>query len=473
MREMNYLRMGSEEFEIADKKGRTMLGAYATPQLFGAKGDGLTDDTIAFQSVLDDGRTVVVPEGQYNLNEYLFSDDSIVTNRGIYTNKPLIVSKKIKDGAFLVADKKSIPFANLGIQWMQGVTYNSDKNTFIMAVWNMTEANCDRLLEFDADTFAVIKSVTQNIDNLYHGNDLTYNPKTKKIYCAKLDYNKVGEITVFDDDLVYVETITIDVNFAPKFISYDSVHDIYFIGNDECAYACDSNFGVIGQIGENCKSEFSSHGYKSISEVVGQGSFVVNGSLFYDVWLNGSTNERSYVRLVQYNYATKRIARMYDIPIDILAMEFEAAEVVGDKLYIFSEGTNQVMVTILEMNEVLASHDVDFLPTKLSITRNENAYFNATAVNRCSVWKYGKMGIANLHLLPSTPMPASSTAVIIGRIDNIALREFAGASGTPNRGGMAVQAQIKVNGDIEVYNNDLGGVPWTNIVRFAIPFMIK
>lgn len=49
---------------------------YATPQMFGAKGDGTTDDTKAFQTALAGNRTVYVPSGTYKLTEGLVIGDN-------------------------------------------------------------------------------------------------------------------------------------------------------------------------------------------------------------------------------------------------------------------------------------------------------------------------------------------------------------------------------------------------------------
>ena len=44
------------------------LKDYATPQMYGAKGDGVTDDTTAFQACLDNNMYVFVPNGTYILD---------------------------------------------------------------------------------------------------------------------------------------------------------------------------------------------------------------------------------------------------------------------------------------------------------------------------------------------------------------------------------------------------------------------
>ena len=50
---------------------------YVTPQMFGAKGDGVTDDTVAFQSAINTGKTVYVPlrDGQV----YVITDTLVIS----------------------------------------------------------------------------------------------------------------------------------------------------------------------------------------------------------------------------------------------------------------------------------------------------------------------------------------------------------------------------------------------------------
>lgn len=54
---------------------------YVTPQMFGAKGDGITDDTNAFQML--NGKTAYIPEGVYIVSSVVYSNGTRIRGAGI------------------------------------------------------------------------------------------------------------------------------------------------------------------------------------------------------------------------------------------------------------------------------------------------------------------------------------------------------------------------------------------------------
>nr|DAL34895.1 MAG TPA_asm: tail spike protein [Caudoviricetes sp.] len=71
---------------------------YVTPQMYGAKGDGVTDDTIAFQKCFNANKKIVVPRGEYNVNNCTTIYD---TNMELDTNADI----NITGDCFLTTDK--------------------------------------------------------------------------------------------------------------------------------------------------------------------------------------------------------------------------------------------------------------------------------------------------------------------------------------------------------------------------------
>ena len=83
MREMKTLKLPgvAEAYEIVDEQARRNQTAV-TPQMFGAVGDGLTNDTAAFQAAVDSGRDVTVPEGHYRVGGVNITRPVTITGAG-------------------------------------------------------------------------------------------------------------------------------------------------------------------------------------------------------------------------------------------------------------------------------------------------------------------------------------------------------------------------------------------------------
>lgn len=58
----------TEDMENGDSDGQDGYTPYKTPQMYGAKADGVTDDTAAIQAALDASSYVYIPDGVYMVN---------------------------------------------------------------------------------------------------------------------------------------------------------------------------------------------------------------------------------------------------------------------------------------------------------------------------------------------------------------------------------------------------------------------
>ena len=66
-------------------------GFFVTPQMFGALGDGVNDDTSAIQAAINSGHNVYIPEGEYIVSSTLvFPNDQQVTIEGAGSRRTLL-----------------------------------------------------------------------------------------------------------------------------------------------------------------------------------------------------------------------------------------------------------------------------------------------------------------------------------------------------------------------------------------------
>lgn len=77
------------------------IDGYVTPQKFGAVGDGITDDTSAFQSAIASWSKIFIPKGEYKITSRLsIPSGMVITGDGIGT----VIKSYDDDGTFLVGD---------------------------------------------------------------------------------------------------------------------------------------------------------------------------------------------------------------------------------------------------------------------------------------------------------------------------------------------------------------------------------
>lgn len=77
-----YAESAQESAETAENVLNQFKNLFVTPQMFGALGDGTTDDTQAFKDTIADGRPIIIPYGSYVITEPLTIPDG-TTMRGL------------------------------------------------------------------------------------------------------------------------------------------------------------------------------------------------------------------------------------------------------------------------------------------------------------------------------------------------------------------------------------------------------
>ena len=106
--------------EIEEKADK--LSVYITLRMFGAKGDGVTDDTAAFQAMISyavsNGMPIYIPAGTYLITETLsLSSRTTITGCGWYTAKrSCILFNNDTDPLFLADGKYNVRISDLEIR---------------------------------------------------------------------------------------------------------------------------------------------------------------------------------------------------------------------------------------------------------------------------------------------------------------------------------------------------------------------
>lgn len=199
--------LGVEKFTEDAKKH--VVKDYVTPQMFGAKGDGVTDDTEAFNSAIKSKRKIFLPKGKYLIDGFIINDSATIEGEGVNLSQIYL-----KQGTILL-NTNNISFGNLGVTASTNelTCFSFNENAFeirfnnvvianfnkafeeIKLCWNITFdsvhcLNCENAFVFLNDnvtktTFSLIKCYAENCGNSYHFNNLQY---SSLINCAA-DYN--------------------------------------------------------------------------------------------------------------------------------------------------------------------------------------------------------------------------------------------------------------------------------------------
>lgn len=335
------------EIKFTDELANKTIKDYVTPQMFGAVGDGITDDTQAFKDAIASGKKVLIPAGDYLLTETIISDDSIIfSDAGSYTQNKVVISKEILSSGISTAYQDGIYLSPMGLKGIQSADWNSKNNTMIIASNNSNAGtNIPAIVEVNWETKTVLKTLTGT--RLGHANDITYNPHTNKIYVATLEGNR---IEVIDADLfTYNNPIELD-NLTGIFqISYDPEAKIYYVGSYDGMYIYNENFEQIKKIHDgHITVDFTNNPtYPHIQNWASQGSCVFNGQFFGLIWIWAEPGFTTYARLIQYDNVNGGIKSMYDFPTLGTDDEPEALVNMGDHILLmgyWGEALNQVKI---------------------------------------------------------------------------------------------------------------------------------
>ena len=180
---------------------------YVTPQMYGAKGDAVHDDTVALQSAIDSGKSVLLPIGNYLVSNTI-NINATVEILGCGLKSAIVLNNDIgEDYLFNVADRLHVGFNNFRIFGQDhvgnaisiGLTY---ENTILRDMYvdsfkgcllnlgkldsehiseNVTIENCTFNATSNNGTWnqPIVKIVNQN-ELRFHGNRLQFSSNNKQ-----------------------------------------------------------------------------------------------------------------------------------------------------------------------------------------------------------------------------------------------------------------------------------------------------
>lgn len=366
---------------LGDSSSSASNGKYITPEMHGAVGNGITDDTNAFINSIEaakaNNKGLYIPAKQYKLTSYIFSDDSIVLeNDGIYPDLPLIISKRISDSPKKAELYKTLRIVDLnsGGKWLNGACYDSKRNRVVLGFSDDgTNGGYLTAISSDFETVILNSTISENV----HFNALAYDSVKDVIYTPNNGVS--GGVFVIDP-----ATLTVSSNFTIssvdtviRSIAYDSKNNIYYISNSNKVRAYNANFDLIEGLSIDYTiedlSDYTGEPENSISR---QSSISIEGQAFelwhsgdkhYDGSVSTTRNVQEYW-MTQFNYENGDIKACYSFDSICGYDELECVVNVGDVYYLLGcQGTNTVYISKVDFGkEIYKSFNTIFKDTNIN-----------------------------------------------------------------------------------------------------------
>jgi len=219
---------------------------------FGAVGDGVHDDTAAFEAAALLSGTIFIPHGTYRLERNVFFNNDVVDMGSYSVIKPCY---KIKSTQVNISDFQFDAYFSFptGYTGSQGSCYNTKTNRLIVAVTTDNDTAADasqKLLTINPTTWGIESENTYT--ELGHANSLTYCEDDNKIYVDKFIVDKQAgtssdyAIIVINADTMAIEN-TFTVNKHDVSLSYDPASKMFIFGGYGKQIFYDKNFKFIKQ----------------------------------------------------------------------------------------------------------------------------------------------------------------------------------------------------------------------------------
>ena len=217
-----------EKFIAENASLSELSKSIVSVKLFGAVGDGVTDDTKAFKKANDNlsGKILLIPKGNYVIQEHM-SFDSVadVMDYGTYTYvKPFYPNETpMLQGANNIAKLADFQYDE-PVNQVQGFTYNDKKDVFVIACIN-SDSTVQHIYEINAETMQQVGKYEFAEERLGHCNTLAYNKHTDKIYLTNGKAYS-NNIVVLNANTMQIEN-SITLNERVFNLAYDPITRTY------------------------------------------------------------------------------------------------------------------------------------------------------------------------------------------------------------------------------------------------------
>ena len=205
------------------------LPEFPTPEAFGAVGDGVADDTAAFNALLayckQNNLKCFIPNNTYQLNKNILFDNSLILNNGgTYPNKKLFTNGSGDIADFETTFKQfAISISDLVGSYsgyaLQACCENPVTGNIVIGMYNGT-SQLGMLVEVTT-AFSVVKRV---VGDFGHINDMCFNTDTQTLFIAPGTQGNNANmlIEVNPSSLAITNTYDLDYPNTPKWhVAFD------------------------------------------------------------------------------------------------------------------------------------------------------------------------------------------------------------------------------------------------------------
>ena len=345
----------------------TALSAgYVTPQMFGAKGDGTTDDTTAFEDALASGAKVVIPVGTYKLTEVLWSDDSVVvSDSGTYNTKPLIVSRDLRESAPVerIIKQFNASTDNIRDYSLRGACYDSTNDRIVVAYGTSytNDENTDIVLTaYDTD-FNPVAGMSKLTANGGQGTGICYDPTEHKIYITATNGSYSSSYGIINPDTLTVESwnLLLPLDNVTSCIMYDSDNAMAYITQTlegDCEYfALIPDDDPVGMGFDPCINEVKEAAGLSASDTL-----VVEQSIIYKGQILQLFSGPGAAYIAQYDYANHCVKKVYRVASNYFTGDEPKALVnVNGKILLLTDIANTAGQRCVSVSELMFDSRLD------------------------------------------------------------------------------------------------------------------